>query len=53
VVFGAWETKTGAVGSRYDVLRDARCAPPVRVYAGVLRQDCARVMSGFFARKRD
>jgi hypothetical protein len=23
------------------------------VYAGVLRQDCARVMSGFFARKRD
>ena len=53
VVFGAWETKTGAGGSRYDVLRDARCAPPVRVYAGVLRQDCARVMSGFFARKRD
>lgn len=53
VVFGAWETKTGAVGSRYDVLRDARCAPPVRVYAGVLRQDCARVMSSFFARKRD
>lgn len=52
VVFGAWEQKTGAAGSQYDVLRDGRFTRQVQVYAGVLRYRCARLMSDFFATKR-
>ncbi|MDO5749764.1 MAG: nucleoside deaminase [Rothia sp. (in: high G+C Gram-positive bacteria)] len=52
VIFGAWESKTGAVGSVYDVLRDARLAKPVEVYAGVQAQNGAALMESFFAQKR-
>ena len=52
VIFGAWEEKTGAVGSVYDVLRDGRLAKPVEVYAGVQAQRGAALMESFFAGKR-
>lgn len=42
--FGAWEEKTGAAGSRYDVLRDGRVAPVPEVYAGVRADECAQLM---------
>ena len=47
VVMGAWEEKTGAVGSQYDVLRDRRLGLDVQVYAGVLREECAGLMRTF------
>lgn len=52
VVFGAWECKTGAVGSQYDVLRDGRLSGAAHVYAGVLRSECAQVMKNFFVSRR-
>ena len=52
VVFGAWEEKTGASGSRYDVLRDGRVAPAPEVYAGVRAEECARLMLDFFRERR-
>nr|WP_278044978.1 nucleoside deaminase [Krasilnikovia cinnamomea] len=48
LVFGAWEPKTGAVGSLWDVVRDRRLNHRPDVYAGVLEQECAAMLRGFF-----
>lgn len=48
LVFGAWEPKTGAVGSLWDVVRDRRLNHRPEVYSGVLEEDCARLMRAFF-----
>ena len=53
VVFGAWEPKTGAVGSLWDVVRDRRLTHRPEVHGGVLADDCAALLDGFFARHRD
>ena len=50
VVFGAWEPKTGAVGSLYDVLRDPRHNWTPEVYAGLLEAECAALVRSFFPR---
>jgi tRNA(adenine34) deaminase len=48
VVFGAWEPKTGAVGSLWDVVRDPRLNHRPEVYGGVLEAECAQLLRGFF-----
>ncbi len=48
VVFGAWEPKTGAAGSLWDVLRDRRLNHRPEVYGGVLEEECAALMRQFF-----
>jgi tRNA(adenine34) deaminase len=48
VVFGAWEPKTGAVGSLWDVLRDRRLTHRPEVYAGVLETESAALLRAFF-----
>ena len=50
LVFGAWEPKTGAVGSLWDVVRDRRLNHRPEVYAGVFEKECAELMRGFFGR---
>ncbi|WP_189172182.1 nucleoside deaminase [Pilimelia anulata] len=50
VVFGAWEPKTGAAGSLYDVLRDPRHNHRPEVYPGVLAGDSATLLRDFFGR---
>ena len=52
VVFGAWEPKTGAVGSLWDVVRDRRLTHRPEVRGGVLEAECAALMEEFFARQR-
>jgi tRNA(adenine34) deaminase len=52
VVFGAWEPKTGAAGSLWDVLRDRRLTHRPEVVGGVLGEECARLMEQFFAGHR-
>jgi tRNA(adenine34) deaminase len=52
VVFGAWEPKTGAVGSLWDVVRDRRLTHRPQVRGGVLADDCAALLEDFFARQR-
>lgn len=52
VVFGAWEPKTGAVGSLWDVLRDRRLNHRPEVVAGVLADECAALLQGFFVERR-
>jgi tRNA(adenine34) deaminase len=52
LVFGAWEPKTGAVGSLWDVVRDRRLNHRPDVRGGVLAEECASLLETFFARKR-
>lgn len=51
LVFGAWDSKAGAVGSVWDVLRDPRAIYKVEVTAGVLEKDCSALLSEFFSDK--
>lgn len=53
VVFGAWEPKTGAAGSLWDVLRDRRLTHRPQVRGGVLAEECAALLGEFFSRHRD
>ncbi len=52
LVFGAWEPKTGAVGSLWDVVRDRRLNHRPAVRGGVLAEECAAPLEQFFARQR-
>lgn len=53
VVFGAWEPRTGAVGSLWDVVRDRRLNHRPEVLGGVLGDECAALLDEFFAGRRD
>ena len=52
LVFGAWEPKTGAVGSLWDVVRDRRLTHRPEVVGGVLATECAALLDEFFASRR-
>lgn len=53
LVFGAWEPKTGAVGSLWDVVRDRRNVHRPQVRGGVLEDRCGEVLREFFAQHRE
>ena len=48
IVFGAWEPKTGAIGSLWDVVRDRRATHRPEVVGGVLAAECADLLANFF-----
>jgi tRNA(adenine34) deaminase len=52
LVFGAWEPKTGAVGSLWDVVRDRRLNHRPEVYPGVLAEESAALLRRFFDGQR-
>lgn len=52
VVFGAWEPRTGAVGSLWDVVRDRRLNHRPEVRGGVLESECAALLREFFDTRR-
>jgi tRNA(adenine34) deaminase len=52
LVFGAWQPKTGAVGSLWDVVRDRRLNHRPEVIGGVLADECADLLESFFANHR-
>jgi tRNA(adenine34) deaminase len=52
VVFGAWDERVGAAGSRYDLLRDARLGSAIEVISGVLETECSEVLKAFFEERR-
>ncbi|WP_035749515.1 nucleoside deaminase [Glycomyces sp. NRRL B-16210] len=51
IVFGAWEPKTGAVGSLWDAVRDPRLNHNPEVYAGVLEAESAALLREYFGRR--
>lgn len=53
LVFGCWEPRTGAAGSLWDVVRDRRLTHRPEVVGGVLEAECAALLTGFFAERRD
>ncbi|WP_330289515.1 tRNA adenosine(34) deaminase TadA [Streptomyces sp. NBC_00576] len=52
VVYGARDEKAGAAGSLWDVVRDRRLNHRPEVIAGVLADDCARILTDFFRHDR-
>jgi len=52
VVFGAWDEKAGMAGSVGDLLRHPRLNHRPEVRAGVLAEECARLLEEFFRRQR-
>ena len=52
VVFGAYEEKTGAVGSVYNLFYDFVWPHKVLFEGGVMEQECQRRLSDFFKEKR-
>jgi tRNA(adenine34) deaminase len=48
VVYGAADPKAGAAGSLWDLVRDRRLNHRPEVIAGVLADDCSRLLTDFF-----
>jgi tRNA(adenine34) deaminase len=53
VVYGAVDEKAGAAGSLWDVLRDRRLNHRPEVVSGVLADESAALLRGFFAGQRE
>ena len=52
LVFGAWDSKAGACGSTWDLLRDGRSSIKVEVISDVLKDECSNLLKDFFSQKR-
>lgn len=52
VVFGAFDPKTGAAGSAFNLLTDERHNHRVEVLGGVLQEECAEMLRAFFRARR-
>ena len=52
VVFGAEDPKTGATGSLYNIGADPRLGHEFEVQARVMQDECAALLTDFFAAKR-
>jgi len=52
VVFGAYDPKTGAAGSVFDVLGDPRHNHRVEVSGGILADETGQRLRDYFRRKR-
>jgi tRNA(adenine34) deaminase len=52
LVYGAADSKAGAVGSLWDVLRDRRLNHRPEVVGGVLEAECAQVLRAWFEARR-
>ncbi len=52
VVFGAADPKTGACGSVVDLFAEQRLNHHAEVVGGVLADECAAVLKGFFQARR-
>jgi tRNA(adenine34) deaminase len=52
VVFGAWDDKAGMAGSVGDLLRHPKLNHRPEVRAGVLADECARLLEEFFVQQR-
>ncbi|MFK7815412.1 MAG: tRNA adenosine(34) deaminase TadA [Gammaproteobacteria bacterium] len=52
LVFGAYDSKTGAAGSMFDVLEDTRHNHSVEVQGGVLEESSVELLQMFFRQRR-
>ena len=52
VYFGAYDLKTGACGSVFNVLNDDRHNHKVEIYGGILKEERSSMLSDFFKARR-
>ncbi len=52
LVFGAYDYKTGAVGSRFHFFDDYKMNHDVKIVGGVLADECGAMLSEFFKKRR-
>lgn len=52
LVFGAFDPKTGAAGSNFNVLGDTRHNHMVVVSGGILAEECGTMLKDFFRNRR-
>ena len=52
LVIGSWNEEYGAVGSRWDLVRDQRMNHQVEVIPGVLENETGQLVREFFSEKR-
>lgn len=52
LVYGAKDPKAGAVGSLYNILKDPRMYHRSIVRSGILKEECAELLRGFFQNRR-
>lgn len=53
VVYGAGDSRNGAAGSVFNVLQSSQLNHQTQLSGGVLAEDCAELLRGFFRRKRE
>ena len=52
LVYGAKEYKTGAIESSCQLLEQVHFNHTIEVEAGIMQQECAKIMSDFFSQRR-
>jgi tRNA(adenine34) deaminase len=52
LVIGAWNEEYGAVGSRWDLVRDPRMNHQVEVFPGVMENESSQLLKEFLREKR-
>ncbi|MBQ7169301.1 MAG: tRNA adenosine(34) deaminase TadA [Synergistaceae bacterium] len=52
VVYGARNYRSGAGGTLYNILRDSRLNHMCQVTAGVMENECVRILQDYFLRRR-
>ncbi len=53
LVYGCRDSKAGALGSVYDVVRDGRLNHTYRITPGILEAECRQVLQNFFEKVRN
>lgn len=52
VIYGAGDSRQGAVGSLFDLSTDTRLGSPVKVLRNYMAVECSKLLKNFFALKR-
>lgn len=52
VYFGAFDSKGGALGSLYKIHEDTRLNHRFKVHGGICGEECGKMLSDFFKKKR-
>lgn len=52
IIFGAFDKKSGACGSVYNIANDERLNHRIEVIPGILEEECRELLQEFFKKKR-
>jgi len=52
LVFGAFDPKSGASGSVYNLVEDGKLRHRIKVSSGIMEEECRKLMQDFFRERR-